>query len=90
MDYISTRSNKTRVSSAAAIAAGISPEGGLFVPKSFPQLSGESLLKLSKLSYNEQAQSILAEYLTDYTDDELAGCVRGAYNGKFDDDEVIR
>ncbi|MEG1631756.1 MAG: threonine synthase [Hydrogenoanaerobacterium sp.] len=90
MDYISTRSNKTRVSSAAAIAAGISPEGGLFVPKSFPQLSGESLLKLSKLSYNEQAQSILAEYLTDYTDDELAGCVRGAYKGKFDDDEVIR
>ena len=39
MNYVSTRDKNNKVSSAEAIAHGISKEGGLFVPESFPKLS---------------------------------------------------
>ena len=40
MQYISTRDNTKKISSAEAIARGISSEGGLFVPESFPKYDG--------------------------------------------------
>ncbi|HKE95956.1 MAG TPA: hypothetical protein VKB34_16730, partial [Povalibacter sp.] len=36
MHYISTRNPDHRVSLGEAIAQGIAPDGGLFVPESFP------------------------------------------------------
>ncbi|WP_312644487.1 threonine synthase [Hydrogenoanaerobacterium sp.] len=90
MNYISTRDKQQKVSSATAIANGISKEGGLFVPECFPQLTEERLLKLSKLSYVERAKNILGDYLTDFTADELYHCVAGAYTDKFGDGSVTR
>ena len=55
MNYNSTRDSHRTASAAEAIAAGISREGGLFVPECFPQLTQERLLQLSKLSYIERA-----------------------------------
>ena len=37
MRYFSTRSDKYTASASEAILAGIAPDGGLFVPESFPQ-----------------------------------------------------
>ena len=51
MNYVSTRDKNNRVSSAEAIAHGISKEGGLFVPESFPKFSGEDFENLKKLDY---------------------------------------
>ncbi|RPF48807.1 threonine synthase [Hydrogenoanaerobacterium saccharovorans] len=90
MNYISTRDKTQKVPSAVAIANGISKEGGLFVPESFPQITEERLLKLSKMSYTERAKNILGDFLTDFTDDELYHCVTGAYTDKFEDDSVTR
>ena len=41
MKYISTRNINRVVSGAQAIVEGISPDGGLYVPASFPSLSAE-------------------------------------------------
>ena len=49
MNYVSTRDKNNRVSSAEAIAHGISKEGGLFVPESFPKFSGEDFENLKKM-----------------------------------------
>ena len=49
MDYISTRNKNLKVSSAFAIANGISTEGGLFVPEEIPTLSAEDFEALKKL-----------------------------------------
>ena len=38
MEFTSTRNNALRVSAAQAIVQGLSEEGGLFVPTSFPKL----------------------------------------------------
>ena len=38
MKYTSTRNNAVSVDAAKAISQGISEDGGLFVPMSFPQI----------------------------------------------------
>ncbi len=87
MNYISTRNNAVKVSSAFAIAHGISAEGGLYVPESIPQLSENDFLNLSQLDYKGKAEYILKKFLTDFTEDEIKNCVNGAYTGTFDDEK---
>ncbi len=87
MNYVSTRNNAVKVSSAFAIAHGISSEGGLYIPESIPQLSNNDFLKLSELDYKGKAEFILKKYLTDFTDEEISVCVSGAYTGSFDDEK---
>ena len=87
MNYISTRNNNIKVSSAYAIAHGISTEGGLYVPESIPQLDENDISNLIELDYIGKAEYILKKYLTDFTDEEIGACVRGAYTGSFDDEK---
>lgn len=79
MLYTSTRNKAVHVSSAQAIAQGISAEGGLFVPEEIPKLSMEQIAALAQLDYIERAKAVLSLYLTDFTPEELDRCVRGAY-----------
>ena len=44
MNYTSTRDNSVKVSAAQAIATGISPDGGLYVPEAIPSFSYDELL----------------------------------------------
>ena len=84
MKYCSTRSSASSVSSAQAIIQGLSLEGGLFVPESFPSVSLETIGKMVSMDYAARAKEILSLYLTDYTDEELSDCVRDAYTeGRF-------
>ena len=57
MKYISTRDKKIKLSSAQAIKQGLSVEGGLFVPETFPEIKKEDIVKMTKLSYPERAVS---------------------------------
>ncbi len=86
MFFTSTRKN-CQITASAAIAKGISEDGGLFVPSEFPKLASGELEALAKLSYKERAAQILQKYLGDFTAEELAYCVEGAYEGKFDNNE---
>ena len=87
MNYISTRDKSVKVSAAKAIAQGISTEGGLFVPDTFPILSDGDFAELSKMDYVERAKFVLKGFLNDFTEEELDCCVKGAYLGSFDDDK---
>ncbi len=87
MDYKSTRNSALRVTSAQAIAQGISKDGGLFVPAQIPALTENDIKALCDMTYIERAESILLQYLTDFTLDEVKQCAQEAYgNGTFDDD----
>ena len=89
MNYISTRGNNQKMTSAQAIIAGLADDGGLFVPDELPQVDMEFIKGLTKLSYQERAARVLGRFLTDYTDEEIRGCVERAYGGgKFDDAAV--
>ena len=87
MNYISTRNKGVKVSAATAIARGISEEGGLFVPESFPVFTKEDFVNLSKMDYAGIAAEILKLFLTDFSEDEILNCVNGAYKGSFDNEK---
>ncbi len=85
MKYISTRDTSVKVTASQAIAQGISKDGGLFVPEVIPQLSGKDFDYLKSVDYIERAAFVLKEYLTDFTEEEIYRCVKGAYSDTFDD-----
>ncbi|MBE6806396.1 MAG: threonine synthase [Ruminococcaceae bacterium] len=84
MYYTSTRNNAIQVTAAQAIAGGISPEGGLYVPSEFPALTAADIEALLPLSYKERATKILSRYLNDFTGDEVEACCVAAYGERFD------
>ncbi len=89
MKYLSTRGKAETVESAKAILQGIAEDGGLFVPTEIPKVDAAFVQELVGLSYAERAKKILGLFLTDYTVEEIARCVEGAYGGgKFDDEAV--
>ena len=81
--YHSTRSAKERMSSKQAILTGIAPDGGLFVSDQMLS-SSLDLATVCSNSYHANAQLVLGTLLPDYTDDEIASCVRGAYGDQWD------
>ncbi len=79
MFYTSTRDNSIRVSASQAIAQGISNEGGLFVPVELPEFDIDKISAMTDMSYIDRAKTVLREFLTDFTQEELDYCVEGAY-----------
>lgn len=86
MKYNSTRNSTLSVDSAKAINDGISKDGGLFVPNEMPKLDKEFFVRLSKMNYIDRAGEVLRLFLTDFTDEEIKACTKGAYAGTFDND----
>ncbi|MBQ1889365.1 MAG: threonine synthase, partial [Selenomonas sp.] len=85
LKYSSTRGNGVKLDSAQAIIQGLAADGGLFVPDGMPKVDAAFIASLGELSYEERAAKVLGLFLTDYTADEIAGCVARAYgNHKFD------
>ncbi len=86
MLYNSTQNNNKVVSSAQAIAQGISEDGGLFVPQSFPKFSLADIENMLSMSYQDRAKAVFKCYLTDFSEEEIADCVDKAYTKeKFED-----
>ena len=80
MLYISTRGKTDMVSSAHAISNGLAADGGLFVPKEFPPISLAEIDAMREAPYSARALTVLARFLTDYSEDELKNCVETAYS----------
>jgi threonine synthase len=86
MRYVSTRGGGPSLGFSDAVAAGLAPDGGLFVPESLPDLSGE-LAGLRGLPYPELCLRFLSHFATDIPRAELAELVNRSYSG-FDRPEV--
>ncbi len=86
MNYVSTRDKSIKVTAAKAISQGISVEGGLFVPDTFPKFDEKDFAEIAKLDYVGRAKYILKNFLNDFTEEEIDYCVNGAYKGSFDED----
>ncbi|MBR3630014.1 MAG: threonine synthase, partial [Oscillospiraceae bacterium] len=89
MNYRSTRDSSLQVTSAVAIAQGISADGGLFIPEAIPQITMDELRALGDMSYRERANVVFGKFLTDFTAEEIAYCTSGAYNTQNFDSEQI-
>ena len=88
MEFCSTRNRDLRVTSAQAILQGLSEDGGLFTPTTLPAFTMEEIEAMSGMDYRQVAETVLAAFLTDYTREEIAGFVQGAYGKQFDDPAI--
>lgn len=88
MKYKSTRNPEIKITSAQAIAQGLSHEGGLFVPEELPKMGENDILNLCEKSYAERAFEIFRLFLEDFTDEEIRYCVENAYGGNFDTENI--
>ena len=78
--YKSTRDAEKTVTASQAILKGLADDGGLFVPV--------SLGELKEMTYQEIAYTVMKEFLTDFTEEELKSCIAKAYDSKFDTEEI--
>jgi len=80
MLYQSTRGNDRRITSAEAIIYGLSGDGGLFVPESFPSLSMDTVIKLLEKPYSNRAAYIMSLFMDDFSINELNEYTSRAYS----------
>ncbi|MBP3721441.1 MAG: threonine synthase, partial [Clostridia bacterium] len=74
------------MTASQAILRGLAPDGGLYVPAMFPQVSPEKIVSLSQLPYARRASEILRLFLEDFSPAEIEAAVSAAYGGdRFDD-----
>ena len=85
--YTSTRNQEVKVTASQAILQGLSRDGGLFVPSRIPALT-VSAEELAEMTYQEVAYQVMSRFLTDFTEEELRGCIDRAYDSKFDTEEI--
>jgi threonine synthase len=81
--YISTRGEAAALSFAEVLLAGLARDGGLYMPKGWPELSPEALLRLTGASFAEVAAAVLEPFAGDsFSAGELLALAQAAY-GRF-------
>ncbi|MCX7897854.1 MAG: threonine synthase [Rhodocyclaceae bacterium] len=79
MRYLSTRGGATPQSFCDILLGGLAPDGGLFVPESYPRVSTQELAEWRKLPYAALALRILAKFIDDIPPPELAALIDRTY-----------
>ncbi len=87
MFYFSTRDKSITAKPSEAILNGIAADGGLNIPESFDSLKFDPR-ELQGMTNLEISERILAEFFTDFTEEEIKDCVRNAYAGRFPNDDI--
>ena len=85
--YKSTRNAEHTATASEAILKGLAEDGGLFVPVQIPKLDG-TMGERSRALNTSIWKGVMKQFLTDFTEEELKGCIARAYDSKFDT-EVI-
>ncbi len=78
MKFISTRGHTPPVSFTEAVAIGLAPDGGLFLPESLPDISPR-LAAWKNLSYAELCADFMALFATDVPEEVLERVVHRSY-----------
>jgi len=84
--YISTRGNIEKKTSAEAIALGMVPYGGLFVPEKIPNINWWDY---KGLDYSDLACRIMKLYLPDLPVEDIDNAVKVYSDGRFDDQNPV-
>ena len=87
LHYTSTRGRAEKKRSAEAIIQGIAKDKGLFVPENIPALTFKPEQKTGD-QYRNIAFHAIRSFLSDFSETELLRCVNGAYDSKFEADDI--
>jgi len=90
MKYISTRGNAPAKTFTEILLGGLAPDGGLYLPKQYPQVTRAELDAWRNLSYADLAFAVLSKFATDIPAADLKAIVSKTYtaevysNGRVD------
>ncbi len=65
MQYLSTRGHADAPGFSDILLGGLAPDGGLYLPRRYPQVTGDELNRWRTLPYAELAAEILKKFATD-------------------------
>jgi threonine synthase len=82
MRYISTRGHAAPQSFCDILLAGLAPDGGLYLPEHYPQISRADLDAWRQLSYADLAYEILSRFITDIPAADLKALVAKTYTAE--------
>lgn len=86
MNFLSTRGQTSPLGFSDAVATGLAPDGGLFLPETLPDLSSE-LKRFAGLGYAELCFEFLRVFATDIPAETLRAIVAKSYT-KFAGPEI--
>ncbi|MGE0073173.1 MAG: threonine synthase [Thiomonas sp.] len=79
MQYLSTRGEPASRGFSDILLEGLAPDGGLYLPQTYPRVSAEQLTRWRGLSYAELAFEILSLFITDIPADDLRALLAKTY-----------
>ena len=79
MNYLSTRGDTTSRKFCDILLEGLAPDGGLYLPTHYPQVSAETLQRWRALPYADLAFEVLSLYIDDIPADDLKAICRKTY-----------
>jgi threonine synthase len=82
MRYISTRGNAAPQAFCDILLGGLAPDGGLYLPETYPQISRAELDAWRQLSYADLAYAILSKFITDIPPADLKALVAKTYTAQ--------
>ncbi len=82
MKYISTRGNTPAKTFTEILLGGLAPDGGLYLPEQYPQVTRAELDAWRSLSYADLAFALLTKFATDIPSDSLRTIVRKTYTAE--------
>jgi threonine synthase len=82
MRYLSTRGHAVPQSFCDILLGGLAPDGGLYLPESYPQISRAELDAWRHLSYADLAYEILSRFITDIPPADLKALVAKTYTAQ--------
>lgn len=85
--YTSTRNKTNACTPKEAILKGIADDGGLYVFDDLDTLT-LPLQDMMNMTYSQMAETILSLLLPDFSKEEVETCVKQAYEGRFDCDDI--
>jgi threonine synthase len=79
MKYISTRGQSPALSFTEILLGGLAPDGGLYLPEQYPQLSDADLTRMRGMNYRDLAFNILSLLVDDIPPADLRMIVDKTY-----------
>ena len=86
--YKSTRGSSAEKTAAQAVIQGLAEDRGLYVPDSIPALPFQPSEMIGR-PYKDIARAVISAFFTDYTGEEMQACVDGAYDEKFEAEDIV-
>lgn len=82
MKYISTRGQSPAQMFCEILLGGLAPDGGLYLPESYPQFSDADLTAMRGMNYRDLAFTILSRFIDDIPADDLRGIINKTYTAE--------